>query len=65
MLSSFLRGIIFMLGCLLTLLVCTGIADAASGGQFGLILSKILGITEAEVLTYSGDGTVANANKLG
>lgn len=65
MLSSFLRGIMFTLWCLLTLLVFSGIAEAASGGKFGEILAQILGITPEQVLTYAWDGTVANANKLG
>lgn len=65
MLSSFLRGIMFSLGCSMTLIIFSGIAHAASGWVFGDILAKILGITPAQVLTYTGDGTVANANKLG
>ena len=65
MFSYFLRGIMFTLGCILTLLISSGIANAASGGKFAEILGQILGITPDQVLTYAGDGTVANANKLG
>lgn len=65
MFSYFLRGIMFTLGCILTLLISSGIVNAASGGKFAEILWQILGITPDQVLTYAGDGTVANANKLG
>jgi hypothetical protein len=64
MLSSFLRGVMFSLGCILTLTISMGIVHAASGGKFGEILAKILGIPEAQVLTYSWDGTVTNAKML-
>lgn len=40
------------------------VAHAASGGLFGEILAKILGISSANVLSYNGDGTVANAQML-
>ena len=50
---------------MLTLLLTSGIVNAASGGLFGEILAKILGITPEQVLTYTGDGTVANSAQLG
>lgn len=40
-------------------------AHAANGGLFGSILEKILGIPPGSIVTYSGDGTVQNAEKLG
>jgi hypothetical protein len=53
MFSSFLRGVMFCLGFILTLIISGGIVDAASGGKFGEIMAKVLGISEAQVLTYS------------
>jgi hypothetical protein len=48
----------------ITLVSISTVAHAANGGLFGDILAKILGITPAQVLSYTGDGTVANANAL-
>ena len=59
-----LRSIGFGFGCYIAWIATIGIASAASGGLFGDILAKMLGITPAQVLTYTGDGTVANANRL-
>jgi hypothetical protein len=56
----FISWVIWALGFLMTL----SIAHAASGGLFGEILAKILGITPDQVLTYTGDGTVDNSAKL-
>jgi hypothetical protein len=61
----FLRSFGFGLGFAVALVSMLGIAQAASGGLFGDIIAKILGITPAQVATYSGDGTVANSKKLG
>ena len=49
----------------ITLVSISTVAHAANGGLFGDILAKILGITPTQVLSYTGDGTVANAQKLG
>jgi hypothetical protein len=65
MFSVFLRGLIFTFGCAMGLFLSFGVVQAASGWLFGDILAKILGITPEQVLTYSWDGTVANAAKLG
>lgn len=43
----------------------TGVAHAASGGLFGDIMEKILGLTPGQLTSYAGDGTVKNAAKLG
>lgn len=63
------RGLIFG-GTFFIIVIATmsGVAHAASGGLFGDILAKILGIDPANLSTYlqnGGDGTVANASKLG
>jgi hypothetical protein len=55
----FLSGIIWALGFSLTI----GVVHAGSGGLFGDILAKMLGITD--ITTYTGDGTVKNTEKLG
>jgi hypothetical protein len=43
----------FTLGCIFVLIISTGIVHAASGGKFGEIMAKVLGISEAQVLTYT------------
>jgi hypothetical protein len=65
MFKIFLRSFGFGIGCAVALIGMIWIANAASGGFFGDILAKILGITPAQVTTYTGDGTVANSAKLG
>lgn len=42
----------------------SGVAHAASGGMFGTILEKILGLNPGTLASYSGDGTVKNARTL-
>jgi hypothetical protein len=49
--KSFTTGIIT--GVVITLVSISTLAHAADGGLFGQILAKILGITPAQVLTYS------------
>jgi hypothetical protein len=56
----FFSWIIWALGFIMTV----SLAHAASGWLFWEILAKILGITPEQVLTYAGDGTVANSAKL-
>ncbi|GAB0174123.1 MAG: hypothetical protein HHAS10_00020 [Candidatus Altimarinota bacterium] len=60
-LRIFLSGVIWAIGFLSTIAV----VDAASSGLFGELLAKILGITPDQVVSYNGDGTVANSAKLG
>ena len=61
--KSFTSGI--LIGIIITLASISTLAHAADGGLFGQILAKILGVSPTAVLTYAGDGTVANAAKLG
>jgi hypothetical protein len=63
MARTFTHGILVWVG--ISLISMSTLAYAASGGLFGDILAKILGISPAQVATYSGDGTVANSAKLG
>lgn len=51
MLSPFARGV--LTGLTLSLATISTLAYAASGGLFGDILAKMLGITPAQVLTYA------------
>ena len=60
--KSFTSGI--LIGVIVTLASISTLAHAANGGLFGDILAKILGITPSQVMTYAGDGTVANAKML-
>ena len=60
--KSFISGI--LIGVIVTLASISTLAHAANGGLFGDILAKILGITPSQVMTYAGDGTVANAKML-
>lgn len=41
------------------------VANAASGGLFGDIMEKILGLAPGQLPSYTGNGTVQNAAKLG
>ena len=60
--KSFTSGI--LIGGVVTLASISTLAHAANGGLFGDILAKILGISPNQVMTYAGDGTVANAKML-
>lgn len=61
--EEIMRAIIFASTLFIILVAGFGtVAYAANGGLFGDILAKILGISD--ITTYTGDGTVANSQKL-
>ncbi|MDD2693674.1 MAG: hypothetical protein PHY14_01970 [Candidatus Gracilibacteria bacterium] len=63
--EEILRAVTFG-GVFFVIVIATlaGVANAASGGLFGDIMEKILGLTPGQLSSYTGDGTVKNAAKL-